>query len=282
MIWSKIQVVCQPFGHCQSVSKPSWNHQPDGNPVHKDFSELEKINGYLPQVRVPGYAFPLLMCDIDDVGVDLIGWEDHFNPQNAYDMNNMIFDVPRMRDFKRKQLLERLNKGGDMVDDLNDFVADLEGKVRQYKNNDADMAGDDLDVLLDTEKGREMDELRSNLFDSVNGVSQIGVDQSIAPSHSGDEQTHEDSFIGFLKYLTSLEDDNEISDNFDDGSEINSIDVFLEYLKFLGKEEGAQQSKISFENPCFHIVKHYPPAKSNKVKYKPGEFRKKMLLVKEH
>ena len=158
--------MCNPSGHYQ----PPDQITPDANLSRKKFSsDVEKINGYVPQVRVPGYAFPLLMCDIDDIGVDLIGWEDHFNPQNAYDMNNMIFDVPRMRDFKRKQLLERLKKGGDMVDDLNDFVADLEG-------------------------------------------------------------------------------DDTVS---------------------------------TFKNPCFHIVKHYPPATSNVKKYKPGEYRKKILLENE-
>ena len=83
-----------------------------GKASNEKFSQLDTVNGYVPQARVPGYAFPLLMCDIDDIDIGLIGWED---PQNSYDMNNMIFDVPRMREFKRKQLEGRLNKGGEQV-----------------------------------------------------------------------------------------------------------------------------------------------------------------------
>ena len=51
------------------------------------------------QFVIPGFHFPLLACDIDDIDVDLISWR---NPQGNniehphlnYDDYNLIFDVP--------------------------------------------------------------------------------------------------------------------------------------------------------------------------------------------
>jgi hypothetical protein len=89
-------------------------YYPVGKASHEKFSQLVKVNGYVPQVRVLGYTFPLLMCDIDDIDIGLIGWED---PENSYDMNNLIFDVPRMREYKKKKLIERLSKSGDKAEE---------------------------------------------------------------------------------------------------------------------------------------------------------------------
>jgi hypothetical protein len=86
--------------------------QPVGKASLEKFSSLNNVNGYVPQVRVPGYNFPLLMCDTDNIDIGLIGWED---PENSYDSNNMIFDVPRMRELKTKQLMQRLNSRTDTV-----------------------------------------------------------------------------------------------------------------------------------------------------------------------
>ena len=65
----------------------------------KDFSNgigLETF-GYVPQLTVPGFNFPFLICNVDDIDVRLIGWNpygqeknDHFN----YDKHNLIYDVP--------------------------------------------------------------------------------------------------------------------------------------------------------------------------------------------
>lgn len=50
-------------------------------------------------MTVPGFHFPLLACDIDDIDVDLISWRNPnanntSHPHLNYDDYNLIFDVP--------------------------------------------------------------------------------------------------------------------------------------------------------------------------------------------
>jgi len=76
-------------------------YKPAGCNQHKDFSSgigLESF-GYIPQMEVPGFHFPLLATNIDDIDVQLIGWKDpnrnnEIDPHRNYDNHNMIFDVP--------------------------------------------------------------------------------------------------------------------------------------------------------------------------------------------
>ena len=78
--------------------------QPTGLNQHKDFSSgigFESF-GYIPQLEVLGFHFPLLCCNIDDIDVRLIGWKDpnkvsqksSDHPARSYDNHNLIFDVP--------------------------------------------------------------------------------------------------------------------------------------------------------------------------------------------
>ena len=66
-------------------------YSPDGMAQHIDFSSNEEIFGYIPQIRLPQFSFPLLACDIDGVYEGLVGWTDK---KRSYDVHNMIFDVP--------------------------------------------------------------------------------------------------------------------------------------------------------------------------------------------
>lgn len=83
------------------ISLVSGVYEPRGCNQHKDFSSGIGIEtfGYIPQLEVPGFSFPLLICNIDDIDVRLIGWKDP-NCQNEvdehrnYDNQNLIFDVP--------------------------------------------------------------------------------------------------------------------------------------------------------------------------------------------
>jgi len=65
-------------------------YKPTGQDQKIDFSSIKDIDGYIPQVRIGSYAYPLLACDIDDVDQTLIGWND---PGTSYDEYNMVFDV---------------------------------------------------------------------------------------------------------------------------------------------------------------------------------------------
>ena len=71
-----------------------------GEPTKEKFSELNDVVGYIPQVNVPGYEFPFLLCDIDSIAPDLLGWRD---PTNSYDFWNLIYDIPHVSERKRQQ-----------------------------------------------------------------------------------------------------------------------------------------------------------------------------------
>ena len=43
-------------------------------------------------MKLPGYLFPFLLCDVDAIEKDLIGWSGY---DESFDKYNMIFDVPK-------------------------------------------------------------------------------------------------------------------------------------------------------------------------------------------
>jgi len=57
-----------------------------------DFSDVPSIKAYVPQIIDQEMEFPLIICDIDRVHSDLVGWH---SPE-GYDMHNMFFDLPRI------------------------------------------------------------------------------------------------------------------------------------------------------------------------------------------
>mmetsp|Transcript_8946 Transcript_8946/g.9816 ORF Transcript_8946/g.9816 Transcript_8946/m.9816 type:complete len:380 (-) Transcript_8946:176-1315(-) len=75
-------------------------YQPVGEPTPDRFSDVPSINGYIPQVKVPGYQFPFLVCDIDTINEGLMGWKD---PYNSYDFWNLIYDIPEVAEKKRQE-----------------------------------------------------------------------------------------------------------------------------------------------------------------------------------
>jgi hypothetical protein len=59
------------------------------------FSQVEKklgypISGYVPQIRLPQFEYPLLACDTNNIDPGLIGWEDK---SHGFDKHNLIYDV---------------------------------------------------------------------------------------------------------------------------------------------------------------------------------------------
>mmetsp|Transcript_9090 Transcript_9090/g.13350 ORF Transcript_9090/g.13350 Transcript_9090/m.13350 type:complete len:127 (+) Transcript_9090:122-502(+) len=74
---------------------------------------------YVPEVVVPGYAFPFLLCDIDNIDQDSIGWSD---PYSSYDAHNIVFDVVKERE--RKSSCRKILSDGGFVPDT--FENDIE------------------------------------------------------------------------------------------------------------------------------------------------------------
>ena len=56
-----------------------------------DFTNMiDGMMAYIPQIKAERFTFPLLVCDIDDVDVSLVGWNPH---PSSYDEYNLIFVV---------------------------------------------------------------------------------------------------------------------------------------------------------------------------------------------
>ena len=73
-----------------------------GQDQHIDFSSVQDIGGYIPQIPNRSGPHFLLTCDIDDVDQSLIGWNE---PDKSYDEYNLIFDQPY--NLKRAKMIEK-------------------------------------------------------------------------------------------------------------------------------------------------------------------------------
>lgn len=62
-----------------------------GTDQNIDFSNLENVSAYIPQIRDPSLAFPLIACNMDDVPLHFLDFQ---LPEGSIDDLNVIFDVP--------------------------------------------------------------------------------------------------------------------------------------------------------------------------------------------
>ena len=49
-----------------------------------------EIYGYIPQVIIPGFSFPFLLCE-KDWGAELLSWNDESD--ESFKKHNLIYDV---------------------------------------------------------------------------------------------------------------------------------------------------------------------------------------------
>jgi hypothetical protein len=66
-------------------------YSPEGDDQHIDFSSDPEIFAYVPQIKRNGFPFPFIVCDIDELDQDLMGWNDR---NHSFDYHNVIFDLP--------------------------------------------------------------------------------------------------------------------------------------------------------------------------------------------
>uniref|UniRef100_A0A7S3QJ10 CSC1/OSCA1-like cytosolic domain-containing protein n=1 Tax=Chaetoceros debilis TaxID=122233 RepID=A0A7S3QJ10_9STRA len=64
------------------------------------FCDIEEIKAYVPQITIDGYTFPFLLCDVDEIDKEMIGWSNPEDPESNYDAHNLIFDIPKVADEK--------------------------------------------------------------------------------------------------------------------------------------------------------------------------------------
>lgn len=61
-----------------------------------DFSRVktrEEIHGYIPQVKVDGFVFPLLACDLEGIDEDFVSWKDTVN---GYERHSLVSDARKI------------------------------------------------------------------------------------------------------------------------------------------------------------------------------------------
>lgn len=56
-----------------------------------DYSSIKNLDGYIPQITIGRFPFPLLLCDVKDITPGAIGWIDPSD--ETYRDNNCIFDI---------------------------------------------------------------------------------------------------------------------------------------------------------------------------------------------
>lgn len=93
-------------------------YSPAGMSQKIDFSSNEEIYGYVPQIKLPSFPFPLLACDVDDIYQGLIGWNDK---NHSYDRWNMIFDV-KYDGMKRTNRIKGNTRNTGQINDQSEYA----------------------------------------------------------------------------------------------------------------------------------------------------------------
>jgi len=68
-------------------------YTPQTKDQDKQFSE-ENIPWYIPEVVHSRFSFPLLLCDVDGIDPDMIGWKD---PSRSLRDHSLVYDIPNHR-----------------------------------------------------------------------------------------------------------------------------------------------------------------------------------------
>jgi len=79
------------------------------------FCDIDEIKLYVPQTEIDGYMFPFLLCDVDEIDEEMIGWSD---PDSDYDAHNIIFDIPQIAE--KKSASRELSTDDAFVSDTNE------------------------------------------------------------------------------------------------------------------------------------------------------------------
>ena len=94
----------------------------------EDFLDTD-IDVFLPQKILPNHPFPVLLCNVDGIKSNRIGWVDPYNKteDEFNDVHNLIFDVPSVAS-KTKE--ERSLYADDMYASKVNFVGDADEELQ--------------------------------------------------------------------------------------------------------------------------------------------------------
>lgn len=96
------------------------------------FCDIDEIKAYVPQITIDGYTFPFLLCDVDGIDEEMIGWSNPENPENNYDNHNIIFDIPKVAEKKNAMRELRSIASTTNPEDEND-IAPLFSIVKSWE-----------------------------------------------------------------------------------------------------------------------------------------------------
>jgi len=132
------------FGVLQSIKALfSASYKSDGDVQGQDFSEVECMSSYIPQVNSNRFPHPLLAVNIDHVGVQLFDWSDPEKSHSYYDMT---------RD------AEQLLKGDE------DMCQSAFAQIRHWPPGGVDMEeGEERGTKSALRKSKDINATRSNV-----------------------------------------------------------------------------------------------------------------------
>eukprot|EP00591_Stephanopyxis_turris_P011862 CAMPEP_0195512972 /NCGR_PEP_ID=MMETSP0794_2-20130614/4743_1 /TAXON_ID=515487 /ORGANISM="Stephanopyxis turris, Strain CCMP 815" /LENGTH=976 /DNA_ID=CAMNT_0040640871 /DNA_START=140 /DNA_END=3070 /DNA_ORIENTATION=+ len=124
MVFLAIFVINLLWKFSKYVSSTVNGFEPGTEERHIDFGTLEllgqEISLYVPQIRMPGFNYPLLMCSIDNINDEHVGWRDL---DRGFDEHNLIFDVDEINPLDRK-------RGGEIGSNKETKEGDILPKVK--------------------------------------------------------------------------------------------------------------------------------------------------------
>merc|ERR1712038_1126192 len=92
--------------YVNSLVSTRFTNSSKGKDQKVDFSNLEQVGAYIPQISDPSLVYPLIACNIDKVPLNLLGFQ---VPENeSPDDINVIFDVPLDEENKPKKMTKSM------------------------------------------------------------------------------------------------------------------------------------------------------------------------------
>lgn len=85
------------------------SYVPVGDDQGQNFSEMESMNIYIPQVESPVFSYPLLACEVDGIDKDMLDWTDPDHPHAFYDLTKDAQALIRGSDISQKVVFSQVS-----------------------------------------------------------------------------------------------------------------------------------------------------------------------------
>lgn len=96
----------QIFGSVMVMFRGGYSASGDDQGIN--FSKVPTISAYIPQVQSKVFSYPLLACNVDRIGTDLLEWTDPDRPYSFYDLTKDAEVLLRGTDVSSKQVFSQV------------------------------------------------------------------------------------------------------------------------------------------------------------------------------